>query len=101
MFKVDNNDTRTTPKIQKNSEKSQETFLGVFIFIKMAGLRSVFRTLSNIYDGVSCENSLAVNYFRKKLYLTEVALQRCSQEKMFRKNAANLQENTHAEVWFQ
>ena len=31
---------------------------------------------------------------------TEVAVQRCSQEKVFWKYAANLQENTHAEVWF-
>ena len=29
---------------------------------------------------------------------TEAALQRCSWEKLFRKYAANLQENTHAEV---
>ena len=31
----------------------------------------------------------------------EAALQRCSYKKMFWKYAANLQENTHAEVWFQ
>ena len=31
---------------------------------------------------------------------TEAALQSYSQEKVFRKYAANLQENTHAEVWF-
>ena len=31
----------------------------------------------------------------------ETALQDCSQEKVFWKYAANLQENTHAEVWFQ
>ena len=29
---------------------------------------------------------------------TEAALQRCSWEKLFRKYAANLQENTHVEV---
>ena len=37
----------------------------------------------------------------KKLKLTEAATQRCSQEKIFRKYAANLQENPHAEVWFE
>ena len=33
--------------------------------------------------------------------LLEAALQRCSQEKVFVKYAANLQENSHAEVRFQ
>ena len=32
---------------------------------------------------------------------SEAALQRCSWEEVFWKYAANLQENTHAEVWFQ
>ena len=31
----------------------------------------------------------------------EAAVQRCSEEKMFWKYAAILQENTHVEVWFQ
>ena len=32
---------------------------------------------------------------------TEAAIQNCSYEKVFWKNAANLQENTHTKVWFQ
>ena len=32
---------------------------------------------------------------------SEAATQRCSLEKVFWKYAANLQENTHAEGWFQ
>ena len=32
--------------------------------------------------------------------LAETTVQRCSHKKMFWKYAANLQENTHAEVWF-
>ena len=32
--------------------------------------------------------------------MTEAALQRFSQEKVFWKYAANLQENTYTEVWF-
>ena len=32
---------------------------------------------------------------------SEVAIQRCSWEKVFWKYAANLQENTHTEIWFQ
>ena len=32
---------------------------------------------------------------------SEVALPRCSYKKVFWKYAANLQENTHADVWFQ
>ena len=33
--------------------------------------------------------------------MLEAAFQRCSEEKVFWKNAASLQENTHPEVWFQ
>ena len=33
--------------------------------------------------------------------LIEAATQSCSYEKVFSKYAANLEENTHAEVWFQ
>ena len=36
-----------------------------------------------------------------KFLLTEAALQSCFYEKVFWKYSANLQENTHAEVWFQ
>ena len=35
------------------------------------------------------------------IIVTEAALQRCSCEKVFWKYASNLQDNTHAEVWFQ
>ena len=31
----------------------------------------------------------------------EAAIQRCSLEKVYQKHAANVQENTHAKVWFQ
>ena len=33
--------------------------------------------------------------------LSKAAIQRCSYEKVFWKYAANLQDNTHAEIWFQ
>ena len=33
--------------------------------------------------------------------LTEAATQRCSYKKVFWKYAANLEEKTHANVWFQ
>ena len=36
-----------------------------------------------------------------KLQLPEAALQRCSKEKVSWQYAVNLEENTHAEVWFQ
>ena len=39
-----------------------------------------------------------INWFIK---VPEAATQRCSEKKVFWKYAANLQENTHAEVWFQ
>ena len=37
----------------------------------------------------------------KKFRISEAATQRCSLEKLFWKYAADLQENTHAEVRFQ
>ena len=40
-------------------------------------------------------------WFSLILHFLEAAIQRCSQEKVFWKYAANLLENTHAEVWFQ
>ena len=36
---------------------------------------------------------------RKSIYFTEATIQRCSYKKVFWKYAANLQKNTHAEVW--
>ena len=33
--------------------------------------------------------------------ISKAATHRCSEEKVLLKYAANLQENTHAEVWFQ
>ena len=35
------------------------------------------------------------------MLISEVGLRRSSYEKVFLKYAANLQEDTHAEVWFQ
>ena len=40
------------------------------------------------------------NQMKDSAYVSEVALQRCSYEKVFWKYAANLQEKTHAEVRF-
>ena len=39
--------------------------------------------------------------FGQLIEYKEAVTQRCSYEKVFWKYAANLQENTHAEVWFQ
>ena len=60
------------------------------------------------------ENFVKTHSFRRvsddlrKLYIpikfpqkAEAVTQMCSTEKVFWKHAANLQENTHAEVWFQ
>ena len=44
-----------------------------------------------------CENLDIKSY----LHEAEAALQRCSQEKVIWKYAANLKKKTHAEVWFQ
>ena len=45
--------------------------------------------------------TLAFQFYDKSSWVAEAALQRCSQEKVFWKYSANLQENTHAEVRFQ
>ena len=57
---------------------------------------------SNVYAQklVLLQRAYLVNRILKS-HLTEAAVQRCFYEKIFRKYAANLQENTHAEVWFQ
>ena len=55
-------------------------------------------------DRIHTQSSLKypkVRYAFAKILATEAATQRCFQEKMFWKYAANLQENSHAEVWFQ
>ena len=46
-----------------------ETFNNTYIEEHLRTLLLLFRTLSNIQDGVFCENSTTVNYFRKKLLL--------------------------------
>ena len=60
-----------------------------------------------------CQLSFDVIFLRKEIELfirgflkvsdrdAEAAIRRCSQEKVFWKYAANLQENAHVEVWFQ
>ena len=45
------------------------------------------------------KKTFTANSTKKKV--SEAAVQRCSYEKVFWKYAANLQENTHAKVWFQ
>ena len=44
---------------------------------------------------------LARCYKAEEVSISEITLQRCSYEKVFWKYAANLLENTDAEVWFQ
>ena len=44
---------------------------------------------------------LHIKYLGMKLVATEAAIQSGSYKKLFWKYAANFQENTHAEVWFQ
>ena len=46
-------------------------------------------------------NHIVPIIFKGIFWYPEVAFQKCSKEKLLWKYAANLQENTHAEVWFQ
>ena len=46
-------------------------------------------------------HKLNIHQQQKINLITEAAIQRWSCQKVFWKNAANLQENTHAEVQFQ
>ena len=41
------------------------------------------------------------NFVVSTEFCSEAAIQRCSYKKLFWKYAANLQEKTHAKVWFQ
>ena len=59
--------------------------------------KQVGSDLKFILDGKQLYGTDSVEY----LGISEAALQRCSYKKVFCKYAENLQENTHAEVWFQ
>ena len=61
-------------------------------YIKNIMWKVAFILRPNIFETLS--------YQIKVIAKSEAATQRCSQEKVFWKYAANLQENTHAEVWF-
>ena len=68
--------------------------------ILLVSLKAIFVRL--VKEGAALEEykiPLNDTMFRKSR--TEAALQRCSHEKMFGKYAANLQDNIHADVWFQ
>ena len=67
----------------------------LFSSTKSISSRSPFQVETKLYK---CKNTRALNQSKHK---SEAAVQRCSLEKVFWKYAANLQENTHAEVWFQ
>ena len=42
-----------------------------------------------------------IKFMGLQVEMTEAVAQKCSWQKVFWKYAANLQENTHAKVWFQ
>ena len=69
-------------------------------FSKCDQIRSFLRFCSHLLNKSLMENFIFYAVLRKMLDNKEVALQRCSWEKIFWKYAANLQENTHAEVRF-
>ena len=59
--------------------------------------KQVGSDLKFILDGKQLYGTDSVEY----LGISEAALQRCSYKEVFCKHAENLQENTHAKVWFQ
>ena len=72
------------------AKKSKSEFIGINALIKFKIYRYNSQTLLTF-----------VLFLSDKLKIPEAAIHRCSYEKVFRKYAANLQENTHAEVGFQ
>ena len=57
--------------------------------------------LFSVLHGKHKSGKVAENAFTFLQTILDAGLERCSWEKVFWKYAANLQENTHAEVWFQ
>ena len=61
-------------------------------------------TLSNYFAflGLSISDCVSGHDVYNHLYdISEAVTQKCSEETIFWKYAADLQENTHANVWFQ
>ena len=77
-------------------------FLFVFFLLK-DHYHINFIWYHNISLATFCSEYIATHFLRftTNFQCSEAALQRCSQEKVFLKYAAILQENTHAEVWVQ
>ena len=57
--------------------------------------------IKQLKDLLNWSVKLYFMYYSRVVIISEAAAQMCSQEKVFWKYAANLQENTHAEVWYQ
>ena len=79
--------------LTKNSFSSNLKFL--FLLTSIHESRKSLSTLSNAIYLMTLSRII----FCKETF-TEAALQRCSYEKVFWKYAANLEENTHAEVYW-
>ena len=68
--------------------------------INLSATETNYGLNSLLFHAVLLWNHLLVNFKCIESEDTEAAIQRCSWEKVFWKSAANLQENTHAEVRF-
>ena len=89
---------------------SYRSRLGSETWIKLNWIESVYFMLNQKYSKLEPVKSDSLfSTFLKKMYLlsirglrlSEAAHFRCSYKKVFWNYAANLQENTHAQMWFQ
>ena len=65
-----------------------------------SGTKYVTEVTLNLSSNVAGDSNDETN-FPYRLLLIEAAVCRCSHKNVFWKYAANLQESTHGEVWFQ
>ena len=93
-------------KLQKPLRKIKEKIQAKVLFEPIRKIQKQCKTpmvsLERNHRKISEEKSVFTNYNGNgKWNYTEGATQRCSKENVFWKYAANIQENTHAEVWCQ
>ena len=81
-------------KILYEKWPSQSNWIHFFMTFQHLSHALTLRMLSSLY--INCLEEGCTH-----LPETEAFIQRCSYKKVFWNYAANLQENTHAEVWFQ
>ena len=86
----------------RNAKKTHidQSILHSFLLCLKINVSQTFRSSSckNVFCKCACQ---WYNLLRWMLFIQKQPFRECSHKKVFWRYAANLQENTHAEVWFE